>query len=74
MDNQKIAKIQEAMDLKVKLKIKYLSSSNAEVCEREVIPKEIKQENNRSYLVGYCCLKNEERTFRIDGLLHLEIL
>jgi DNA polymerase III epsilon subunit family exonuclease len=74
MDNQKIAKIQEAMDLKVKLKIKYLSSSNAEVSEREVIPKEIKQENNRSYLVGYCCLKNEERTFRIDGLLHLEIL
>lgn len=74
INNQKIAKIQEAMDLKVKLKIRYLSSSNAEVSEREVIPKEIKQENNRSYLVGYCCLKNEERTFRIDGLLHLEIL
>ena len=74
INNQKIAKIQEAMDLGVKLKIKYLSGSSAEVTEREVIPKEIKQDKNRTYLVGYCCLRNEERTFRIDGILHLEIL
>ncbi len=74
INNQKIAKIQEAMDLGVKLKIKYLASSDAAVSEREVIPKEIKQEKNRSYLVGYCYLRNEERTFRIDGILHIEIL
>jgi DNA polymerase III epsilon subunit len=74
INNQKIAKIQEAMDLGVKLKIKYLSSSHAEVSEREVIPKEIKQERNQRYLVGFCCLRNEERTFRIDGILHLEIV
>jgi DNA polymerase-3 subunit alpha (Gram-positive type) len=72
--NQKIAKIQEAMDLGVKVKIKYLSSSNAEISEREVIPKEIREENNRKFLVGFCCLRNEERTFRIDGILHLQIL
>ena len=71
---QRIAEIQEAIDLKVRLKIKYLSSSGAEVSEREVIPKEIKYENNRSYLVGFCCLRNEERTFRIDGILHLEVI
>lgn len=71
---QKLARIQEAIDLGVKLKIKYLSSSGLEVTEREVIPKEIRQENNRSYLVGYCCLRNDERTFRIDGILHLEVL
>jgi DNA polymerase III epsilon subunit len=70
----KIAQIQEAVDLGVKLKIKYLSSSGAEVTERQVIPKEIKSEKNRSYLVGYCCLRNEERTFRVDGILHLEIV
>jgi len=74
INNQKIAKIQEAIDLGVKLKIKYLSSSGAEVSEREVIPKEIRQENGRSYLTGFCCLRNEERTFRIDGILQLEIL
>jgi len=72
--NQKIAKIQEAIGLGVKLKIKYLSSASAEVTEREVLPQEIKQENSRIYLVGHCCLRNEERTFRIDGILHLEIV
>jgi len=71
---QKIAQIQEAIDLGVKLKIKYISSSGAQVSEREVIPKEIKQENNRSYLVGFCHLRNEERTFRVDGILHLEVI
>jgi DNA polymerase III epsilon subunit family exonuclease len=72
--NQKIAKIQEAMDLGVKLKIKYLGGSRAEVTEREVIPSQIKQDKDRYYLVGYCCLRNEERTFRVDGILHLEII
>lgn len=73
-NNQKIAEIQKAMDLGVKLKIKYLSSVNAEVSERQVIPKEIRRKKNNYYLVGYCCLRNEERTFRIDGVLHLEIV
>jgi DNA polymerase-3 subunit alpha (Gram-positive type) len=72
--NQKLAQIQEAIDLGVKLKIKYLSSSGAEVTEREVIPKEIKQENGRNYLVGFCCLRSDERTFRVDNMLCLEIL
>ena len=74
INEQKITQIQEAIDLGVKVKIKYLSSSGLEVTEREVIPREIKQENNRSYLVGFCCLRNDERTFRIDGILHLEII
>jgi len=74
INNQKVAKIQEAMDLGVKLKIKYLSSSHAEITEREVIPKEIRQDKDRIYLVGYCCLRNEERSFRIDGILYLEII
>jgi predicted DNA-binding transcriptional regulator YafY len=73
INNQKIARIQEAISTGAKIKIKYLSSSGGEVSERQVIPKEIKQENSRSYLVGYCCLRNEERTFRIDNILHLEL-
>jgi len=72
--HQKLAQIQEAINLGVKVKIKYLSSWGAEVTEREVIPKEIKQENSRSYLVGFCCLRNDERTFRVDNMLHLEII
>ncbi|MCU0651333.1 MAG: exonuclease domain-containing protein [Candidatus Omnitrophica bacterium] len=72
---QKINQIQKAIDLRAKLKIRYLSSAGAEVSEREVVPGQIKQENGRNlYLVGFCSLRNEERTFRIDGILHLEII
>lgn len=71
---QKLAQIQEAIGLGVKLKIKYLSSSGSIVTEREVEPREIKQENNRTYLVAHCLLRNQERTFRIDGILHIEIV
>ncbi|MCM8796351.1 MAG: exonuclease domain-containing protein [Candidatus Omnitrophica bacterium] len=71
---QKLASIQEAIDLGAKLKIKYISGAGAQVSEREVLPQEIKEENNRSYLVGYCLLRNEKRTFRIDGILHLELV
>ena len=74
INNQKIAKIQEALGLGAKLKIKYLSGSSAQVSEREVIPKAIEEDKNRFYLVGFCCLRNEERYFRIDGILHIEIL
>ena len=72
--DQRVACIQEAINLGSRIKIKYLSSSGAAISEREVIPKEIKQENSRSYLVGHCCLRNQERTFRIDGILHLEFV
>jgi DNA polymerase III epsilon subunit family exonuclease len=70
---QKVSRIQEAIGLGVRLKIRYLSSGAA-ISEREVEPKEIIREHNRAYLVGHCCLRNEERTFRLDGILHLEIL
>lgn len=73
IDSQKMIKIQEAIDLGLKLKIRYLSSSNAEVTQREVIPKEIRQERNSNYLVGYCELRRDERSFRIDNILQIEV-
>ena len=69
--NRKIAKIQEAIEEGRKIRIRYLSGSDAAVSEREVMPKEIKQENKRHYLIGFCCLRNDERTFRIDGILDI---
>jgi len=74
LNAQKLSRIQEAIDLGVGLKIKYMASGQAQVSEREVLPKELRQENNRSYLVAFCRLRNEERTFRVDGILHLEIV
>lgn len=74
INNQKVARIQEAMDLRGQLKIEYISASSAQVTERQVVPREIKRENNRDYLVGYCCLKREERSFRVDNILHIELV
>jgi len=74
LNSQKLARIQEAINLGLKLSIRYLSSSQAKVSERQVIPKQIRQEQKYSYLVGHCCLRNEERTFRVDNILHLETI
>lgn len=71
---KKIAEIQQAIDLGIELKIKYLSRSEAQVSERLVTPKQIRQQNNKDYLVAYCHLRAQERTFRVDGILHIEIV
>jgi len=74
VSGEKISQIQEAITLGGRLKIKYLTASTAAVSEREVIPKELRRQGNCDYLVGYCCLRQEERSFRIDAILHLEII
>ena len=71
---QKIARIEEAIEQGLKLKIKYFSRTTAVVSEREVLPKEIKIEQKQAYLVGLCFLRNEERTFRIDNILDVGII
>ncbi|HTY45261.1 MAG TPA: exonuclease domain-containing protein [Patescibacteria group bacterium] len=73
LSNQKIIKIQEAIDLGLRLNIKYLSSSNAAVTQRDVLPKEVRREKSGSYVVGFCYLRNEERSFRIDSILELRV-
>jgi DNA polymerase-3 subunit epsilon len=70
---RKISEIQQAIDLGVAVKIRYLSGAS-QVTEREVMPQEIRQEAGRHYLRGYCSLRKEERSFRVDGILHLEIV
>jgi DNA polymerase III epsilon subunit len=72
LTNDKIAEIQEAIDRGLRIKIKYLATHGASVTEREVIPKEIRREHGGIYLIGYCCLRNDERAFRIDGIVHME--
>jgi len=74
LNNQKIAQIQKAITLGVRIKMRYLTASSASISEREVIPKKIKQENKSQYMVAFCFLRNGERTFRIDGILHMEIV
>ena len=74
LNNQHIAAIQRAIDLGAKIKIKYYSSSAAEVTERKVMPKEIISQGRAKYLVGYCHLRKDERTFKINAIMDLEIV
>lgn len=74
INNQRVASIQRAIDLGAAIKIKYYSSSAGELTIREVIPKEIRQQGGRKYLVGYCHLRKDERTFKINAILSLEIV
>jgi len=74
LNNQHILAIQRAIDLGVRLRIKYYSSSTAEVTTREVEPKVIIEQGKRKYLVGFCRLRKDERTFKINAILNLEIV
>ena len=70
----KISQVEKAISLRARLKIKYLSAKGAGISLREVIPREIRQDAKDKYLIGYCCLKKEERTFKIDNILEMEIV
>jgi len=74
LNKEKVTAIQKAIDLRSKLKIRYFSSNKANVSEREITPKLIKAEANKDVLVGFCHLRNEERSFRLDRILHMEML
>ncbi len=73
INSAKIARIQQALDLGANLKITYLSRHNSQLTEREVIPRKVVQERNQLYLIGYCNLRSQERTFKIANILHLEM-
>lgn len=65
--------IEEAIREQKKLNIIYRSSWNNAVTERVVLPKAMKEGYDRSYVIAHCCLKNEERTFRLDGIINIEM-
>ena len=74
INSQRISAIQKAIDFGLQLNIRYYSSSTGEVTERQVTPGEIRQEGKFKYLVGYCHLRKDERTFKINAILNLEIV
>jgi DNA polymerase-3 subunit epsilon len=60
--------IEELINTSKKIHIKYISS-DGELTERVIMPKEIVRENNYIYLVAYCYLRNSERMFRLDRVI-----
>jgi DNA polymerase III epsilon subunit family exonuclease len=70
---QRIAELEEAISLGARVRIKYLCGSSARVSERHVVPREVKNDGKHAYLIGHCELRNEERTFRVDNIVDLEL-
>ncbi|MFC1594260.1 exonuclease domain-containing protein [Candidatus Omnitrophota bacterium] len=74
LNQDKLSAIQEAIAIEKQLSIKYFSSKSSEVTERNVTPKEIVKDGGYYFLKGYCHLRGEERSFRIDRVMQLEIV
>ncbi len=69
---EKTVLIQKYIETQRILRFRYISSYNAEVSLREIIPQQIRQDKQYRYLIGYCCAKKEQRIFRLDNILNLE--
>ena len=55
------------------LKIEYHSGRKDETTRRLILPLEIYQSNNNTYLNAWCQTSNGERTFRVDRILNFEV-
>lgn len=57
-----------------RVRIRYYTYSRDEENERDIDPWLVMVYRGKEYLVGYCYLRQEERTFRLDRILSLQIL
>jgi len=56
------------------LRIVYLSGTKDESSDREILPLEIYQANNHTYLNAWCQRSGADRTFRVDRIQSAEII
>ncbi len=70
-EQQAASSIQRAIGAGTKVTVSYLAS-DGQSTERQLTPLELRMEAKGSYLVAFCHLRNEERTFRLDRILRVE--
>lgn len=63
--------IEEIIRSGKELHITYISR-DGDLTERTIMPEEIVRRHDYLYLIGYCYLRNERRTFRLDRILNLK--
>jgi len=73
LTKKKIDLITNAIDSKLSLNLLY-SGINSGTTIRKVTPVELEGRGRKTTMVGYCHLRNEERSFRIDRIVSLEKL
>jgi predicted DNA-binding transcriptional regulator YafY len=65
--------IEQAMRAQTALRIRY-KGSDGQHSERVVEPRKVTLRETATYLVAYCHLKHEERTFRLDRIVELRVV
>ena len=70
----RIKLIEEAIREERRLSIVYRSVWNDSVTKRVITPKEIRSGYDRSYVIAHCHLKDEERNFRVDGIVDITLV
>ena len=66
-----ISVIEEAIEFKKTILISYFSAAQGAVTFRKVNPQKIVKEKGQMKLVGFCQLRGEARSFRLDRILRL---
>ena len=66
--------IEEALRVKGKLRIKYLSAYKEETSTRIIEPLDISVGKANTYIHAYCHLRKERCTFRLDRILDIKII
>jgi DNA polymerase III epsilon subunit family exonuclease len=78
LNTKRLSIVNEALERKTNLWIKYLSPANAEITDRVVSPKECVEARQGKelamYLIGYCHLERGERNFRVDRILDARLV
>jgi DNA polymerase III epsilon subunit len=66
--------LERAAEFGLRLKITYASTARRDVTEREIEPKELVEAHGAEYVVAYCHLRKDERSFRLDGILNVAVV
>jgi len=64
--------IEEAFKSKSIIKMQYVSADGVETI-REVEPIEVSKRNDYMYLIAFCNLRKEQRTFRLDRIVNMTL-
>jgi DNA polymerase III epsilon subunit len=65
--------VEQAIELGLRISIRYASTAKRELTDRVIDPKDIVESHGAAYVVAYCHLRKEERSFRMDGILDVAI-
>ena len=71
---QRVALLQQAVEERREVRMRYYTASRDELTERDFRPYGIIEHNGEWYVVGHCLLRDKERPFRVDRIRQMMLL